>query len=157
MSHVTDVKLTIKDLDAVEEACEALGLELVREKKTFEWYGRWVNDFRGATAAVDQGFDPATFGQCEHAIRIKGAAKGSYEIGLVKDPSGDGYRLLYDAWGNGQNLERAAGKGLNRLRHEYAVAQARKNATATLARRGWTMAPREDLGAGRTRLKLRRR
>lgn len=156
MSHITDVKLKVRDLDSLEEAVELLGGELIRDKKTHNWFGRFLGDSaEGRRAAAERGAE--TFGKCDHAIRIKGASADAYEIGVVKAKDGDGFDLIYDSWGSGQELVRKFGGNLDRIRHEYAVAQARKKAQATLARKGWTVAPREDLGNGRTRLRLRKR
>lgn len=155
MSHLTDVKLKVRDLDSLAEAAEQLGGELVIGQKTHKWYGRFMNDSaEGRRVASERGAE--TFGHCEHAIRIKGDHT-SYEVGVVKALDGDGYDLVYDTWGSGQNLERQFGKGLSKIRHEYAVSTAQKKAVASLQRKGWALAPREDLGNGRTRLKLRKR
>ena len=56
MSHVALVDVIIKDLDAVELACEDLGvLELIRNQPRFNWYGRWVNDYGKEDAAYRHG------------------------------------------------------------------------------------------------------
>lgn len=135
MSHITTVKLQVKDLDALEEACGQLGMELRRGKTTFRWYGRE--------------------GTCEHAIGLKGQAS-TYEIGLQREPQAElAYSLAYDAFDG--RLEAAAGSGLSRLKQEYAVACASKNAKAKLSRLGYTLAGRERLDGGRVRLRLRAR
>ena len=46
MSHVTDLKLRIHDLDALEEAAEKCGLQLMRGQKTYAWFGEFMNDSR---------------------------------------------------------------------------------------------------------------
>jgi len=45
MSHVTTVKVEIKDLAALREACESIGLEFREGQKKYKWYGRFVGDY----------------------------------------------------------------------------------------------------------------
>lgn len=157
MSHVTKVNLKINDLDALDEACTQLGLELQRGKKTHAWWGTFVGDSR---AYGDH--NPADFGKCEHAIKIKGDKPvnghyGPWEIGVVKAKDGEGYDLLYDTYGGaGQRLTQVVGQDVTTLRKEYAFAQASRKARATLARKGWSTA-REELPNGALKLKLRKR
>ncbi len=147
MSHVTEVKLKLKDLDAVEEAAKLCGLELVRDKKTFKWYGTFVGD---TTPPV--GRDPKDYGKCEHALK-QTDMKGGYEIGLVKALDGDGYDALFDSWSSeGGRLPFKAAK----LKQEYAVAVTTRKAKDVLARKGFGVT-REDLAGGRVRLRLRKR
>jgi len=150
MSHMTDVKLKVKDLDALEEAALALGMELRRGQKTHKWYGQFMGDTRSAP-----GHDPKTFGKCEHAIAVKGEPS-AYEVGVVKALDGDGFELLFDSWGPGQRVEAKAGRNLARLRQEYAVAVTAKRVKQTLARQGFKMT-REAAEGGRVRLRLRAR
>lgn len=157
MSHVTDVKLNITDLDALEEACDRLGLELQRDKKTYCWWGSYVGD----SHAYGE-HRPSEMGKCEHAIRVKGdrpqnGAGGPWEIGVVKAKSGEGFNLYYDQFGGaGKRLTDRVGPQANRLRQEYACAVTSRKAKATLAKKGYRMT-REDLPNGRIRLRLRKR
>jgi hypothetical protein len=81
----------------MEEACNRLGADLLRNKTSFETY------FNGA---------------CDHAIHVRGS--NAYEAGLRALPGGDGYNLAYDDYGQrGQALERALGVGLVGLQNEY--------------------------------------
>ena len=153
MSHVTDVRLRIKDLDALSEACQQLGLQLHRGKESYRWYGRWMDDFNDDIAAVTNGHDPNTFGQCQHAISIQGD-ESSYEIGVLPAKDGDGYDLLYDSFDG--KLEPLAGPKLSSLRKEYACAVATNRAKKTLGKRGWKTS-REELQNGGVRIKLHRR
>jgi hypothetical protein len=157
MSHVTDVRLKIRDLDALREACEHLGLELREGQTTYAWWGTFVGDSR------DYGqHDPKKFGHSEHAIRIKGdnpkmGSSGPWEIGVVKAADGDGYDLLYDAYGSaGQRLTNAVGPNVNHLRKEYATANAMAQARKRLGPKGWTT-ERIDLPTGKVKLKVRKR
>lgn len=155
MSHVTDLKLRITDLDALAEACEQLGLELQLGKETYAWWGRYVGD----SDAYGQ-HTPDKMGRCDHAIRIKGdrpksGSGGPWEIGVVKE--GDGYQLYYDTYGGaGRRLTERIGAQADRLRREYACAVVTRRAKATLAKKGYRLT-REDLPAGRIRLRLRKR
>ena len=158
MSHVTDVKLKIRDVEALKEACEALGLELQEDKRTYAWWGTFVGDSRSYGE-----HRPEEMGTCDHAIKVAGTnplngSSGPWEIGVVRAKDGDGFGLYYDTYGSaGRALTDRVGPNAQRLKHEYAVAQARRKAQATLARRGWVVGAREDLGNGRTRIKLRKR
>ncbi len=155
MSHVTDVKLKIKDLEALEEAAAACGLDLRLGQTTHAWYGKFMNDSEEGRRVVKERGQQA-LGKCEHALRLKNHQQGDYEIGVVKSLDGDGYDLLLDEWGPGRKLVNAVGPSANKLRQEYAVAQATRKAKATLGKKGFTVA-REDLLNGSVRLKLRRR
>lgn len=114
ISHVASVKCFVQDLDALARVADTLGFELVRDAETYAWYGTWVNDFRGERAAVDQGYDPSTFGKCLHKLRRKDGMSGAYEIGVVARVDGQpGFELLYDNWGvGGRAIETLAGKNL---------------------------------------------
>lgn len=157
MSHVTDVRVRVRDLDALEEAAERCGLELQRGKRTYAWWGRFVGDSYAYGT-----HDPKDFGRCEHALRVKGThprngGGGPWEIGVVKATDGDGYDLLYDKYGSaGRALEQAAGANASTLKREYACAVATKRAKATVGKKGFTIT-REDLAGGRIRLRLRKR
>jgi len=64
MSNVASVKCYVTDLSALEAVAKKLGFELVRDAKSYAWFGQWVGDFRGSTAAVDTGHKPEDFAQC---------------------------------------------------------------------------------------------
>ena len=157
MSHVTKIDLKVRDLDALEEAADQLGLELRREQKKYAWWGRFVGDSHEYGDA-----DPKTFGRCEHALRIKGTTPhdgsgGPWEIGVVPAKDGDGYTLLYDRYGSaGRQLEEKVGARCAKLKQEYACAVTTKRARATIARKGFELT-REGLAGGRIRLRLRKR
>ena len=122
MSHVASVKCYVQDLDALASVADRLGFELVRDAKTYAWFGQWVGDFRGSTAAVDNGHRPEDFGKCLHKLRRKDARAGDYEIGVVARPDGQpGYELVYDNWSvGGSRVEELAGRGLSKLKDEIA-------------------------------------
>lgn len=141
MSHVAAVKAYVTDLDACAAACEEVGLELVLNQNSYRWFGQWVNDYSGGVAAVSNGHDPKTFGQCVHAIRVKNGAGHEYEIGLVpRLDGGPGFELLYDNWCGGNGLEAKAGKGLVELKR----AISRVVTTRHLQRQGYRVTRRVD-------------
>ncbi len=157
MSHVTKVNLKVRDLDALDEACDKLGLELERGKRNFAWWGTFQYD-----STPPAGRDPKTYGTCDHAIRVKGdtphnGSSGPWEIGVVPALDGDGFDLLYDEFGSaGRRLTERVGVKANALRKEYAFATAESKAKKTLGKRGWTT-NRIDLPNGAVKLKLRKR
>ena len=156
MSHITDVKLKVRDLDALEEACEELGLELRRGQTTFAWWGTFVGDSRSYGE-----LDPQAFGTCAHAIRVKGTTPrngsgGPWEIGVVPARDGDGFVIGFDTYGTaGAALLEKVGRDANRLRQEYAAAVAVRKARKAAALRGFT-ATKERVG-GRLQVRLRKR
>jgi hypothetical protein len=94
MSHISKIELQVKDLSILGAACAKLGLELIRSKKSFKWYGKEAS--------------------CDHAIKVPDA---EYEIGVIDR---DGlYELNCDFYD--QNLERVIGKNGGRLKQAYAV------------------------------------
>lgn len=153
MSHITDVKLRVRDLDALESCLPSRGLELVRGKKNFKWFGKFVGDTNPNLTAAQR----AAFGQCEHAIRLKDAQAGDYEIGVVKALDGsDGFDLLLDTWAQNRKgglLDCAGGPGLDGIRREYAAATTERQALLELAHQGFTV-EREDLPGNRIRMRL---
>ncbi len=155
MSHITEIKLQVKDLDALKAAAENLGFDFMEGQKTHEWYGQFMDDSReGKEFARTRGI--GAMGKCEHALRAKDHKHGDYEIGVVKSLDGEGYELSYDSWGSGRKLEAKAGPKLNTLRREYAVEVATKAANKKLRREGFRV-QREDLPGGRVRLRLKKR
>ena len=131
MSHVASVELVINDLASLKVACEKLGLNFCENQKTHRWYGKFLadSDVGRATAAE---FDAKTFGTCEHAIKVPGS---EYDIGVVKNPNGTGYRLIYDQFGgNGRAIsEKLGGESLGKLKSEYGAVRA----TRHLQRQGY--------------------
>ena len=77
---------------------------------------------------VVKGFDPKTFGQCEHTIRLQDATGDDYEIGLVRRADGKGWDALYDVYGPGRRLEERFGLGCGRLKKELGVEMAMQRA-----------------------------
>jgi len=110
MSHVARIQLEIKDLCTLKQACTRLGLEFLEGRRTYRWYGRYMEDY-----PLPEGFCFDDLGKCDHAISVTGAA---YEVGVVKRSGG--YLLLWDFWEEG-GLEKILGKNAGRLKQAYAV------------------------------------
>ena len=67
MSHISDIEIEIKNLTALKNGANRLGLEFVDGKKTFRAYYGDSN-------------------KCDHAIKIPG--QDSYEIGVIDNKDG---------------------------------------------------------------------
>jgi len=116
MSHVTTVDVQIGDLGALGAACKRVGLELVRDQKTYNWYGTHVGD-----TPIPEGFTEQDLGRCDHAIRLPGKPN-AYEIGVVRARNGQpGYTLMIDEWVDGLGLVEKCGKGCGLLKQAYAT------------------------------------
>ena len=101
MSHISKIELEVKDLGILCQACSRLGLELLRDSKTFKWYGQEA--------------------QCDHCIRVPGA---DYEIGVLN--RNGSYELNCDFYD--KNLEKVIGLKGGLLRQAYAVEKTRLEA-----------------------------
>jgi hypothetical protein len=149
MSHVAKVDTVILDLELLKQAAKACGLEFRENQKTYRWYGRWVNDYHGADAAYKQGIDPKNYGKCTHAIAVRGNPS-AYEIGVVKNPTGDGYLLIWDFYAGGYGLQDCIGRDGSKLLDQYS-----KLATIQHAeQQGWTWEEVTDPETGGIQLNL---
>ena len=120
MSHVATIDVHITDLTALEQAAKRLGLELVRDQKTYRWWGHSVGDY-----PLPEGFGKDDLGKCEHAIRIPGDNR-AYEVGVVARRDGKpGFTLMWDFYAGGYGLEAKVGEGAKKLIQGYAVEKAR--------------------------------
>lgn len=117
MSHVASIELEITDLAALAAAADELGLEFVEGKKTYRWYGRWVQDYHGEDAAYKHGIDPKDYGKCDHVLRLKDKPE-AYEVGVVRQ--GNKYVLIYDFYGPGHWLREKLGASGEKLLQPYA-------------------------------------
>lgn len=94
MSHVVEIEpetadQAISSLIAADLAARRMGGKLIRDKKTYSWYGEHVGDY-----ALPAGRKPQDLGNCEHAISFD---KAKYEVGLVEGQKFPGtYSLQYD-------------------------------------------------------------
>jgi hypothetical protein len=155
VSHITEGRLQVSNLESVREGGEAAGFVFMENQRTHAWYGVFMNDSEeGRRVAAERGVH--NLGRCDHALRLKDHRPGlDYEVGVVANPDGT-YSLLYDTWGPGARLEAetAGGRGLSRLKQECAVAEQQRAAVA-LQRAGFRMV-REDLLGGTVRLRYTR-
>lgn len=119
MSHVAKVDIVINDLDALMLAASECGLEFNEGQKTYRWYGRWLNDYNGENAAFRHGIQPEDYGKCEHALSVPGSVN-AYEVGVCKNPNGDGYILIWDFYNRGYGLQDYIGDGGEKLMNSYA-------------------------------------
>lgn len=117
MSHITMIKVEIRDLEALKAACTRLGFQFREGQRTYKWYGRYVGD-----ALLPEGVKVEDLGKCDHVIRVAGAA---YEVGVLRQ--GDRYGLLWDSWQAG-GLEAHLGPNAERLVQMYALEAARAQA-----------------------------
>ena len=101
MSHISRIELEVKDLGILGQACSRLGLDLIRDQKTFKWYGKESS--------------------CDHAIMVP---KANYEIGVVK--KNGLYELNCDYFD--RNIEKAIGSQGGLLKQAYAVMKTRVEA-----------------------------
>ncbi len=103
MSHFTEIKTEIKDIEALRSACREMGLTLLQNA---EARGYYENKTKG-----------------DYVIRLK----GPYDIALNKQPDGT-FGLTADLW-NG-HVEQEVGAGYGKLLQLYgvhkAMAEARK-------------------------------
>jgi len=107
MSHVVKGKIGITDLNALKEACNALGLIFREGQKVAKSYSN-IHD-------------------CDHVILVPGA---TYEIGLKRNQ--DVYELSYDPWKSG-GLEKVLGENLGKLTQEYSAQVVSKK----MQNKGW--------------------
>lgn len=126
MSHVVDVKIVVKDLDALETAAGRLGLEMRRGQTKFRWYGSHMGDY-----PLPEGFTAADMGKCTHALHL-GGNNSAYEVGVVERPDGT-FALLFDFWSGGYGLQAAIGDKGALLTTEYALEMAQRAAQS----QGW--------------------
>lgn len=146
MSHVVDIDIEIKDLDALESACNELGLELIRDQKTYKWWGHHVGDY-----PLPEGFSKSDMGKCDHAVRVKGNSE-AYEVGIVKRRDGrPGYTMLFDFFAGGKGLMAKIGDKAERFTQEYSVQVNMKKAR----QKGFTVT-RKTNAAGEVILNARR-
>ena len=120
MSHVVSLKIQIKSLDALKKIAKELGLEFLENESNWRWWGHSVGDY-----PLPTGFTAADLKKSLHALRIPGN-KTSYDVGVFKSKTHDGYELLWDFYGSsGKMMENVIGKNGQKLVQGY---------TATLAK-----------------------
>ena len=137
MSHVAKVDVEILNLDWLAQACQRLGLELLRDQKRF-------------FAFRDR--------KCDHAIRVAGLTgqaaldkvSRTYEIGVLASKDGQpGYSLSFDLFMGGNGLQKRVGDKCQRLAQAYTAV-----ATRETARRQGMRVREQQLEDGSIRLVL---
>ena len=117
MSHIAEIDVEIRSLEALQAACRRLGFEFVAGQREYRWFGRYMKDY-----PLPKDVTVADLGHCDHAIRVPGAR---YEIGVVQR-EGE-YKLLWDFFVSG-GLEERVGPNGQRLVQAYAVEAAKLEA-----------------------------
>ncbi len=111
MSHFTEIKTQIKDIEALRSACQELGLSLVPNT---EARGYYENKTKG-----------------DYVVQLK----GPYDIALNKQTDGT-FGLTADLWQG--HVEKEVGQGYNKLLQLYGVhkatIEARKKGLSVLRR-----------------------
>lgn len=118
MSHVTEIKIEIKDLNALKVACHRLGFTFMEGQTTYAWYGQYVGG-----APLPEGVTVGDLGRCDHAIVVPEA---TYEVGVKANGKG-GFQLLWDHYWKG-GLEERLGVGAGLLKQAYSLEVAREAA-----------------------------
>lgn len=118
MSHVAKIEMEIKNLDCLERAAKACGLEFHRNQHTYRWFGEHVGDY-----PMPEGFTEKDLGKCDHALSVPNNDE-AYEIGVVK--RGDSYTLLWDFWAGGNGLEEKVGENAEKLCNNYLLEEAKQ-------------------------------
>jgi len=94
MSHFTEIKTQIKDIEALRLACQEMGLPLLQDT---EARGYYENKTKG-----------------DYVIKLK----GPYDIAVNKQPDG-AFGLTSDLWQG--HVEKAVGQGYGKLLQLYGV------------------------------------
>lgn len=102
MSHLSKIEIQINDLQALKQACQAMGLEFKENQRTFKWYN---------------GTSP-----CSHVIKVPNAL---YEIGVIKN--GEPYELQCDFWSTG-GLQSVLGENGSLIKKHYSLARVKNEA-----------------------------
>lgn len=138
MSHIQHVKCELRDLQAVEKACQRLGWKLVLGQSRYRWFGRWMGDspipehlfsagelqtLQEMTREKRSAFLTNYLGNCDHAIRIPGA---TYEIGLLK--INGVYQPVWDNWRTGGLAGLSSENGMGGFLQAYALEAAKAEA-----------------------------
>lgn len=118
MSHVATSSVVISDISILKRVINEKfpKLKWKEDQRTYRWFGQWVKDFHGDSAAYKHGIDPKDYGKCAHAIEVDGCI---YDIGVVERPDGQGYSLVWDFYGHEQKFNDAIGKDGALLMAEY--------------------------------------
>lgn len=135
MSHVSSIRLKIKDITALQLAVQKIGMQFHPEKKL---YKAFLNGH----------------GSCTHAISAINAPNAD-EIGVVKLDD-ETYELRVDSYQNRNvALEQIAGRDCSKLMEAYTQVVAIKEATKVAEAEGYIINIEEDATTGETVITLR--
>jgi hypothetical protein len=101
MSHFTEIKTQIKDIEALRSACQEMGLTLLQNAEA-----------RGYSENITKG---------DFVIRLK----GPYDIALNHQPDGS-FGITADLWAG--HVEKEVGQGYGKLLQLYGVHKAMREA-----------------------------
>jgi hypothetical protein len=113
MSHTAVLEIEVRDLEALDKACQEVGAELVLDKKKFKCYAGQED--------------------CQHAIRVLNGTDRTFEIGVLQETK-DSYSLKTDFYGGGYGLEKVVGQNACLLFQAYDAQVFQKNLPF-----GWTV------------------
>lgn len=120
MSHVVCSQIIIHDLDLLKKALSKFPeLTWNENKKTFNWFGDWRNDYSSKDAAYKNGIDVDQYGKCDVCIQMDGKPN-HYEIGVVRRRDGEGWSIVWDHYSTGKNLSEIIGRNGEKLTTAYA-------------------------------------
>lgn len=123
MSHVVCSNIIITDLDLLRKALLAFPeLKWNENRKTFNWYGSWMDDYKANDAAYRNGIDVDQYGTCDVCIQMEGV---NYEMGVVRRKDGQGWSLVWDNVSDGYKLDELLGSHAEKLVIEYSQAYIR--------------------------------
>lgn len=136
MSHVATVDVKIRDLAALDRACQRLGLELRRNQTTYKWWGNTgpradlnVDQLTAEIRQFDKKFQRPDFlsaedwraGTCCHAIGLPGS-EHCLEIGVTRSADGQGFALLGDLTMLAPDFsKKVGGAGCGKLAQAYSL------------------------------------
>jgi hypothetical protein len=129
MSHVVSSEVVITDLDCLKATLARFPKLHWKEGQTsYEWVGKFYNDYDGKDAAYKRGIDPSQYGHSEHALSLDGC---KFEIGVTKRKDGEGYSLVWDFIGDGRKLSQYIGDNAEKLMSAYSEEYCRRYAQET--------------------------
>jgi len=118
VSHVTEMTIPdgdysrVDDLEAIQQAALLMGGEFVEGAKSYNWYGRFMNDSK-----PPEWLKPEMMGKCDHKIRFPGI---HYEVGVMR--IGDEWKFVYDYYSHDLKTK-LGGSGAPKLAEAYGAAK----------------------------------
>ena len=140
MSHIVDVQIELRDINAIRAAVKRLGGIWHEGKTSYAWYGRSVGDY-----PLPEGVRKEDLGKCDHAFGFPGA---SYEVGVIKKPNGQ-YRIQWDFWESGGLMAHMGNEQAHKFCQAYGIEK-----TKLEARKNGYLAQESTLADGSIRVTL---